>query len=273
MDDSRRAKIFQITEEFNGHKCSNVSGIVVEGHNINIDVCFKEESSLLKFQSALRRQCGRKRRLDDDQDQYTSFVGDEIISKWFPYQNLVRIFGDNYKHVDERDDLNNSSLNDLEDDTLNIFSAELANMNEAEVRVLMIENHMIFGQEPKVVPIKDKAFCNKTKREDSDTNNHLYMSRFLYQHFNGIETIPKKTPLFLIRYLSHEDALIDCPVWGEAHVLNPLIKRQVTVEIVFVIEPLVTIFIFSYAMVLSKPVIVCTKWICTLKMLSKLDSI
>jgi len=99
MDDSRRAKIFQITEEFNGHKCSNVSGIVVEGHNINIDVCFKEESSLLKFQSALRRQCGRKRRLDDDQDQYTSFVGDEIISKLFPYQNLVRIFGDDYKQL------------------------------------------------------------------------------------------------------------------------------------------------------------------------------
>jgi len=104
-------------------------------------VSFKEESSLLKFQSALRRQCGKKRRLDDNQDQYASIVCDEIISKLFSYEKLVRIFGDDYQHVDDDDDPNNSSLCDLECDTLSIFSAELANMNEAEVRVQMIEYH------------------------------------------------------------------------------------------------------------------------------------
>jgi len=232
-----RAKIFQITEEFLGYKCNNASGIGVEGHNISVDVCFKEESRLLLFQSALRRQCGKKRRLDDNQDQYASIVCDEILSRVFFYRNLVRIFGDDYRHADNEDDGNNSPLCDLEGDTLSIFSAEVANINEAEVRVQMIEipgRHNLFGQEPEVCHIKDKALCNKTSREHLDTNNHLYMSRQLHQHFDGIETIPKKTPSFLIRYLSHDDALIDCPVWDDAYVLNPVIKRQkVLVEIVF----------------------------------------
>ena len=92
----------------------------------------------------------------------------------------------------------------------------------------------LFGQEPEVVHIKDKAFCTRARREHLDTNNFLYMSRLLHQHFHGIQTIPKSTPSFLIRYLSHDDALIDCPVWDDAYVINPLIKRQkVTVEIVF----------------------------------------
>ena len=43
------------------------------------------------------------------------------------------------------------------------------------------------------------------------------------------------TPSFIVRYLSHDDELVDCPIWDDsAHVLNPAVKRQkVTVELVF----------------------------------------
>lgn len=61
------------------------------------------------------------------------------------------------------------------------------------------------------------------------------MSRQLYQHFDGIETIPIKTPSFIVRYVSHDDTLIDCPLIGEGAILvNPTKKRQrVTVHIIF----------------------------------------
>lgn len=231
-----RAKIFQITEDLLGYKSDCVRGIEVVGHNISVDVCFKEESRQLRFQSALKYLYREKRRRDCSEDQYDSIVRDEMLSGVFFDRNLVRIFGEDYRHADDNDDPNNSPPCD-EGDTLSIFSGERANISEAEVRVQMIEKpgmHNLFGQVPEVCHIKDKASCNKADGEHKDTNNHLYMSRQLHQHFDGIETIPTKTPSFLIRYLSHEDALIDCPVWDHSHVLNPLKKRQkVTVEIVF----------------------------------------
>jgi hypothetical protein len=57
----------------------------------------------------------------------------------------------------------------------------------------------------------------------------------MHQHFDGIETNPKNTPSFLIRYLSHEESLVDCPMWGDnAYIMNPLVLRQrVIVEVVF----------------------------------------
>lgn len=111
-------------------------------------------------------------------------------------------------------------------------------MHEAEVRVQMLENHdghQLFGQDVEVCRIKDKASCNRARNEAADTNNHLYLSRLLHQHFDGIETIPKNTPSFIVRYLSHDDELVDCPIWDDsAHVLNPAVNRQkVTVELVF----------------------------------------
>ena len=234
-----RAKVFQLAQQFRGHLTSSVNGIGIEGLDIVVDVCFKDEPGLLDFQGALINQCGRKRRLDDNDEPYSYSIINEVISRLYFYQNLVRILGNDYMHhhADNDDDANNSPLCDSEGDSLSIYSAELANIYEAEVRVQMLENHNayhLFGQDPEVCHIKDKASCNKSKKEATDTNNHLYMSRLLHQHFDGIETTPKKTPSFIVRYLSHEDALVDCPIWDNAHVLNPAVKRQkVTVEIVF----------------------------------------
>lgn len=190
-----KEKIFQITEDFLGYKCSNVqvNGIEFEGQNVKIDVCFREKSSLLYYQSAIRRQWGKKRQ--HNQDQNATIVSDEMLSRVYFHQNLVRIFVDDY---------------DTEGDTLSIFDGEVANSKEAEVVVQMIENpggFLLFGQVPELCHIKDKAFCNKFTKESIDPNNHIFMSRHLHQHFAGTETIPKNTPSFLIRYLSHEDGM------------------------------------------------------------------
>jgi hypothetical protein len=100
----------------------------------------------------------------------------------------------------------------------------------------MVENHnsiSLFGQTPEVVHIKDKSVC--AKNEVVDVNNHLHMSRLFRQHFDGIETIPIKTPSFTVRYVSHDPTRLECPVIGEgAIIMNPSKRRQkVTVHIIF----------------------------------------
>jgi hypothetical protein len=230
-----RANVFKLAQQFRGYKALEVSGIGVNAHDIVVDVCFKEEGCLLDFQGAIRDHCGSKRLRDDAEDSYVHSVVDEVQSRLYFNRNLIRIFGSDYSP--HAADTNNSPPCDSEGDSLSIYSGVIANIHEAEVRVQMLENHngiFLFGQQPGKCHIKDKARCNKALNEAADPNNHLYMSRMLHQHFDGIETIPTMTPSFLVQYLSHEDTMIDCPIWDDAHVINLAVKRQkVTVEIVF----------------------------------------
>eukprot|EP01036_Dinobryon_divergens_P033202 gene33202-42936_t len=149
--------------------------------------------------SAVRNQCGRRGDIDNP---YEISIGNEIVSRVYAYQNLARIFDTDYIHVDNDDDTNNSPLCDEDGDSLSIYN---------------------------------KALSSKGEKEDKDPNNHLFMSRQMHQHLDGIETNPKNTPSFLIRYLSHEEALVDCSMWDNVqYIMNPAVLRQrVIVEIVF----------------------------------------
>eukprot|EP01035_Chromulina_nebulosa_P039734 gene39734-53719_t len=113
-----RAKVFQLAQQFRGHRTSGVNGIGVDGPDIVVDVCFKDEPGLLDFQGALINQCGRKRRLDDNDEPYSYSIINEVISRLYFYQNLVRILGNDYMHhhADNDDDANNSPLCDSEGD-------------------------------------------------------------------------------------------------------------------------------------------------------------
>ena len=142
---------------------------------------------------------------------------------------------DDYQHSDDTSDSKNSPSCD---DSTSIHRAEVVNIKEAEVRVQMIEKHngqTLFGLSPIVVHIKDASKCSKEAGEAFDINNHLYMSRLMQNHFNGIATIPIDTPSFIIRYLSHDATHLDCPLIDEdAIAVNPAKKRQrVTVHIIF----------------------------------------
>eukprot|EP01035_Chromulina_nebulosa_P004187 gene4187-5718_t len=113
-----RAKVFQLAQQFRGHLTSSVNGIGIEGLDIVVDVCFKDEPGLLDFQGALINQCGRKRRLDDNDEPYSCSIINEVMSRLYFYQNLVRILGNDYvhHHADNDDDANNSPLCDSEGD-------------------------------------------------------------------------------------------------------------------------------------------------------------
>jgi hypothetical protein len=224
-----------MAEKYHGWKAPGLVGIGVDRNNILVDLCFKEESKLLDFQSGVRDLFRKKRQLDED--EFKTYIADEKVSRIDITASLVRIMAENYEHPDGIDDPNNSPYCDLQSNSLSIFSGEVANINEAEIRVQMIEQHnsrALFGQSPEKAHIKDKAHCIG-KEEADDINNLIFMGRLIHQHFDGIETTPINTPSFLIRYIAHDDAYVDCPIIGEnAHIINPLKKRQrVVVHIVY----------------------------------------
>lgn len=229
--------MFDLAEKNHAWRANTIPGISKNGFDITVDLLFEEKSKMLDFQSSIRAQCRPKRQLDEE-DPFAVLIQDEIDNaRLYLYSGLTRIFVDEYEHSDDNDDSKNSPPCDLDADSISIFSAEVVNITEAEVRVQMIENHnslFLYGQSPEIAHIKDKSKCNNAG-EVRDINNHLHMSRQLHQHFDGIETIPIKTPSFIVRYISHDITPLDCPIIGEgAAVMNPAKKRQqVKVHIIF----------------------------------------
>lgn len=233
-----RGKLFELAERFHGWKTTEILGIQTFDRDIRIDALFKEESKCLDFQSAVKGQMrNRKRPIVEDAVDSIS-LEEQPSKRLFAVSNnlLSRIELEQYVHWDNADDTNNSPPCDLTSNSLSNFSAELANINEAEVRSQMIESHnamSLFGQSPEVAHIKDKCRCKK--QEIDDPNNHIYMSRNIHQHFDGIETIPIKTPSFVLKYISHDATASDCPIFGDGcYVVNPIEKRaKVIVHIIF----------------------------------------
>ena len=80
----------------------------------------------------------------------------------------------------------------------------------------MIENHhgiFFFRKNPEKCHIKDHSKCSSA--EDKDLNNLLYMSCFMHEHFDGINTTLVQTHSFVVVYKkSHDDTAIDCPLIG-----------------------------------------------------------
>jgi len=143
----------------------------------------------------------------------------EIVS----LESLERVMRYMYKRAEGEQSLECDQFSDS-----SIFSAENVNILEAETRVQMLENqdHVFFkDKNPEVAHIKDKAVC--PPKEAKDPNNHLHLSRFIHEHFDGINMIPMRTPSFAVHYVSHDDVKVDCPIIGEgAHLVSPRTKRH-----------------------------------------------
>jgi hypothetical protein len=227
-----------MAEKNHAWKSNTIEGISKDGYDIKVELLFKDGSRLLDFQTSIREQFRRKRKLDDEDDPFAFTIIEMDHERIYRYSGLTRIFSEDYQHFDDADDSNNSPPCDTDADSIGFFSAEVVNITEAEVRVQMIENHkssLCYGQSPEVAHIKDKCACNLKAGEARDINNHLHMTAHMHLHFDGIETIPIETPSFIVRYIDHDVTLVDCPVIGEdAVVVNPSKKRQrVTVHVIF----------------------------------------
>lgn len=229
-----RANLFDQSEKFSAYHTPNC-GISFSEHNIDVNLLFKSEDNMNKFQSAVRTAVALFRKRKQTEDNFSIQLSDEKILKRNEAEchELVRVFYSDYVHndlddgspaFDPYDDANSSS----------IYSAEQGNAIEAEVRVQMIENassSQLLRKNPEICHIKDKSVCHHN--EKNDVNNFIYMSRFLHEYFDGINTYPKNTPQFIIHYVSHDENAVDCPILGNdvvgVNVVNPLVKRHRTI--------------------------------------------
>lgn len=219
-------------------------GIVCDGLNIQVCLFFKDENKMYEFQSSLLYNLamlsGTKRPLRSDNENPDETAINILIQN----ENLVTVNADPdwvlqrvFRYDCIQQPTTGGQFNCDPCDTfsdahsMSIFSAEFANITEAEIRVQMLENynHDFFRDKyPEVAHIKGKAFSSANERKDP--NNKLYLSRFIHEHFHGINSIPKRFPSFKLHYVRHDLNKVDCPLFGtDSVVMNPLIKRHRTI--------------------------------------------
>lgn len=254
-----RASLFALAEEFIAFTRSGSNdGISCAGKNIALSLVFEQKEQLYKFQSALLNRVsfitGSKRPAPDtlptviginevivaDQSVSTiAIVGALTRVMKYSYERQIKVDAGEDSGSDDSDDDDNEDTDDLTEeydsppcdligDSASIFSCECVNISDAETRVQMLENHYhahFVGKNPEVAHIKDQAKCKSTA-EINDVNNHLFLSRFLHEHFDGINMILEHTPSFKIHYVGHASDCVDCPI-GEGSLLQvPHIKRH-----------------------------------------------
>jgi hypothetical protein len=253
-----RANVFKLVEDKLAFSRKNTKdGITVRGKDVVVQLVFQERVWMLQFESAILCQCA-----STTADKKPKYEAVEVVAKpsgdneeeeepnlfevciadltWFEFASsasdadLVRIFRYSYVHeTDEQSSYNSLPCNTVSDaHSMSLYDdPETVTIVEAETRVQMLEDHthrFFHGKNAEVAHIKDKASCDSA--EAKDINNRLHMSRHLHEAFDGINTVPKKFPWFLVRYVSHDEVKVDCPKIGnDAVVAFPFRKRNRTI--------------------------------------------
>jgi hypothetical protein len=258
-----RANVYKIAEEnlaFVRDAEDSGDGIKCDAYDIDIDLVFKEESWMLKFQSALLRIAGnttsnKKPRIteeskgaredDSDEDEeeendledqkrdnnFDIEIHDQLLST-VPLETAIkRVFYYDYLHVARRDEAPNSPQCDTFSDagSMSIYEPETVTLSIERVGQMIEDlSHPLFiGKNPEIAHIKDKAKSKPT--EKNDENNHLYLSRPLHEAFDGINTQPSGFPWFLIHYHSHQEQFVDYGalqrIFGNDLIVNDRTKR------------------------------------------------
>ncbi len=218
-------------------------GIIKAGKHIDISLIFKFEFDLNRFQSELIELIsvfsGHTMPLvnaDETVHPLALILQNQLTEPIAPVQ-LVRVFKMDYKHDFTDNDPDNSGDCDAYSDIQSLHSifGDVVNIDDPEVPPQMIEDpHSPYwsNMSPEAAHIKDKA--KSTKSENSDPNNFIYMSRFLHCYFDGLNAKPPKFPLMKIQYVSHDEELILCPLFGSGYNQLGLPRRQrMVVRIIF----------------------------------------
>ncbi len=240
-----RANVYKIAEEnlaFIREGFGDGIKTKCDSFDIDLDLVFKEESWMLRFQSALFRIAGnttsnKKPRIaveleskddgesvdneddedqdeDNDQKRVNNFeieIHDQRLSCVSLVPTIKRVFYFDYLHDRDTGESPNSPQCDTFSDagSMSIYEPETVTVSIERVGQ-MIENYnnsFFNGKKPEIAHIKDKAKSNPVEKKDE--NNYLYLSRFLHEAFDGINTEPSNFPWFLIRYISHQEESID----------------------------------------------------------------
>ena len=265
-----RANVFKLAEDNLAFRRKiPTDGIAVSGKDVIVQLVFKKESWMLKFESAILYQCasttankkpkyeaeqviakpsGDDEDDEDNEEEEEHNLYDEVciadltrtaVASPASDADLMRIYRYGYVHeADEEGAYNSLPCNTFSDaHSMGVYGElETVTISEAETRVQMLEDHThhyFHGKNAEVAHIKDKAKCKPS--EAKDLNNHLHLSRHLHEAFDGINTVPTQFPWFLVHYVSHDEEQVDCPKIGDDAVIAfPFRKRYRTiVHVVF----------------------------------------
>eukprot|EP01040_Poterioochromonas_malhamensis_P001919 gene1919-2053_t len=217
-----RARLFGLAEIYSGYTFDGTTdGIHKAGEDIALCLYFESRENLNRFQSEvielISRSAGFKRPLveeDASVNLHEEILQNEDVKRvTFPETAMpVRVFKYQYQHDFWNPD--NSAHCDEYSDIASLQSTfgDYVNIADPEIQVQMIEDPRSdywFHISPEGAHIKDKAKCRKHER--NDTNNFIYMSRFLHCYFDGLNSEPPKFPCMKIKYISHEEPST-CPL-------------------------------------------------------------
>jgi hypothetical protein len=224
--------LFKLAESHLALARSDVAsdGIHTNHYDIDISLVFKQESDMLRFESALLEQVSRtnpnkrpriiETKTDDKSSDDTKEIEElevlevavcrKSLSTVPLTDKLNRIFHWEYSHDNELQ-TDNSPPCDLFSDagSLSIYEPETVPIT-LETAVQMLENptsEFFIDKNPEKAHIKDKA--KSSADEEKDENNLLYLSRYVHEAFDGINTKPKNFPWFVVHYVTHDASSVD----------------------------------------------------------------
>jgi hypothetical protein len=221
-------------------------GINKAGKNIAVSLIFKLEDNLARFQSdvieLMSVVAGYKRPFIGvnakpgphdmvlQHEQTTHLVIADTLT-------LNRVFKHQYEHDCTKNDVDNSAECEGYSDVGSLKSTfgECVNITDPEVCFQMIEDPRSDywnSMAPEAAHIKDKAKCT-IKKDKTNPNNFIYMSRFLHCYFDGLNAKPPKFPSMKIRYVAHDEAAVPCTVIGTESALGLPPRHRVVVHIIF----------------------------------------
>ena len=221
-------------------------GIFKDGKNINVSLIFMARDNRDRFQSEVIELmsvvAGHKRPhigIDEAAVPHDIVLQSEETESICVADSVKidRVFKYNYKHDFTANDADNSAECDGYSDVASLKSAfgEYVNITDPEVRCQMIEDPSSDywnSMAPEAAYIKDKAKCT-IKKDKTDPNNFIYMSRFLHCYFDGLNANPPKFPAMKIHYFAHDTVTVPCSTIGTESTLGLAPRHRVVVHLIF----------------------------------------
>lgn len=220
--------MYQLAEKHHGRIRVNVEGdgisYLQETKNLNIQLVFYDVNQADDFQSDLRRIPShyRKRKPLDDSAILDIRVEDEQIVAVVGAAPVKRMFESDYEVLGE--DAEPSELCDGES-VVGSSHTEVVNLTE-EVKLQLLDKedgHLLYKTNPERCHLMSATY----DRYKNNSDNVLYMSRFLHCHFDSMNKVDG-IPTFAIEYVSHHPDVLTKSVNGK-----DWLCYETTVKVVF----------------------------------------
>jgi hypothetical protein len=201
---------------------------VGDSKDLTVQLCFENKREAEDFQSFIYGipYEYRKRKLPEHIVGDISVV-DRGIAKVIGVGtevHLTRIFGNQYVKLDEDDKQSLSEDCDGESEMRESYISTVYLSETVKLQLLDNPNSLaMYRTKPEKCHLKSQS---KYPQYATNPNNIIFMSRFLHEHFDGINKI-NNVPTFLIKYMNHNAASMTMVLDGKDVVVYETVVRIV----------------------------------------------